>query len=228
VIVTQDERDERLVAELEALRALKKASGILDFECTGEPPDRYSITLRGKGISRDTSARADVEFVELHKIDLRLPYSYPRRPPDIRWLTPIFHPNISFSGFINLKDVGLPWVSDLGLDVVCERLWDVARLQYMDLDKATNYAAKNWFEDESTLRLPVDHRPLRDRSAPQGGNVIRYQRRGGQRISLPAARDANDVFFIGEDTPTPSLPIRTAPRPRPSHDDDDVLYIGDD
>lgn len=226
--MTQQDRDERLVAELEAMRALKKASSILDFEFTGEPPDRYSITFRGKGICRDISPHADVEFIELHKIDLRLPYSYPKRPPDIRWVTPIFHPNISFSGFINLKDVGLPWDQDLGLDVVCERLWDVARLQYMDLDKATNYAAKNWFEDESTLRPPVDHRSLRDTSAPQGGNVIRYQRRGDQRISLPSARDAKDIFFIGEDTPTPTLPIRTGPvRHRPLSDDD-VLYIGDD
>ncbi len=226
--MTQQARHERLAVELEAMRALKKASNILDFECTGEPPDRYSITLHGKGISRDTSPRADVELVERHKIDLRLPYSYPRRPPDIRWITPIFHPNISFSGFINLKDVGLPWDQDLGLDVVCERLWDVARSQFMDLDKATNYAAKNWFEDELTLQLPVDHRVLRDRSAPQGGNVIRYQRRGDQRLSLPAARDAAEVFFIGEDTPTPTLPIRTGPLRRHSLGNDDVLYIGDD
>jgi len=226
--VTQQERSERLAAELEAMRALNKASNILDFEFTGEPPDRYAITFRGKGVSRDTSAHADVEIVELHQIDVRLPYSYPRRPPDIRWITPIFHPNISFSGFINLKDVGLPWVQDLGLDVVCERLWDVARLHYMDLEKATNYAAKNWFEDESTLQTPVDPRPLRDKAAPQGGNVIQYQRRGGQRISLPAARDPQDVLFIGEDTPTPPLPTRTAPLRRRSLGDDDVFYIGDD
>ena len=226
--MTQQDRHERLVAELEAMRALKKASSILDFEFTGDPPDRYTIILRGKGISRDTSPHADIEFVELHKIDIRLPYSYPRRPPDIRWITPIFHPNISFSGFINLKDVGLPWDQDLGLDVVCERLWDVARLQFTDLTKATNFAAKNWFEDESTLQPPIDHRQLRDQSAPQGGNVIRYQRRGDRRISLPDARDTADIFFIGEDTPTPSLPIRTAPIRRHRSGDDDVFYIGDD
>jgi ubiquitin-protein ligase len=33
----------------------------------------------------------------------RMPYGYPERPPDIRWLTPILHPNISFSGFLNLR-----------------------------------------------------------------------------------------------------------------------------
>ncbi len=226
--MTQQERHDRLVAELEAMRALKKASNIFDFECTGQPPDRYSVTLSGKGIRRDTSPRADVELVDMHNIDLRLPYSYPRRPPDIRWITPVFHPNISFSGFINLKDVGLPWDQDLGLDVVCERLWDIARLQYMDLSRATNYSAKNWFEDECNLQLPVDPRLLRDRTAPEGGNVIRYQRRGDRRLELPPARDAAEVFFIGEDTPTPSLPIRTGPVRRHGHGDDDVLYIGDE
>ncbi|MDP7303995.1 MAG: hypothetical protein QGG09_12900, partial [Pirellulaceae bacterium] len=60
--MTQQERHERLAAELEAMRALKKATSILDFEFTGDPPDRYSITLRGKGISRDTSPRSGVEF----------------------------------------------------------------------------------------------------------------------------------------------------------------------
>ncbi len=210
------------------MRALKKASTILDFEFTGEPPDRYTISFRGKGVTRDTSPRADVEFVELHRADVRLPFSYPRRPPDIRWVTPILHPNISFSGFINLKDVGLPWDKDLGLDIVCERLWDVARLAFMDLDKATNYAAKNWIEDECRMQLPVDRRPLRDKSAPVGTNVVRYQRRGEGGIALPAAAEAGEILFIGEDTPTPQLPNRLAPtRRRPEHDDD-VLYIGDD
>ena len=77
-----------------------------------------------------------------------MPYGYPERPPDIRWLTPILHPNISFSGFLNLAEVGLPWSEDLGLEVVCERLWDVARGSYMNLEKSANYAAKSWFEKE--------------------------------------------------------------------------------
>ena len=225
-----DDRRERLTAELEALRALKKTSSIFDFEASGEAPDRYMILFRGKGIARDTSSDAEIETVELHKVELRLPYSYPQRSPDIRWTTPILHPNVSYSGFINVKDIGLPWEKDLGLDVLCERLWDVARLAYMNLDTAANYSAKNWFEDECQIPLPVDPRPLRDKHAPTGSNVIRYQRKGAGSKSLPEPVTGQDVFFIGEDTPTPDLPkpVRRMPVRRPPPDDDDVIFIGDE
>jgi len=227
--VTAEQRQERLAAELESMRALKKGSTILDFEITGDPPDRYTVVFRGRGLSRDTSSRSDVKYEEMHRVDIRLPYSYPQRPPDIRWLTPILHPNISFSGFIRLQDLGMPWEQDLGLDVICERLWDVARLAFLDLEKASNHAAKRWFEQENRLRLPVDERPLRDRTAPTGANVIRYERKGGHPSAVPSAEPTEDILFIGEDTPTPQLPNRVRPpiRRRPP-EDDDILYIGDD
>ena len=180
-----DDRQARLSSELEALRALKQSSSIFDFDATGDAPERYVISFRGRGIARETSADAEIEAVELHKVELRLPYSYPRRSPDIRWMTPIFHPNVSFSGFLNVKDIGLPWDQDLGLDVLCERLWDVARLAYMNLENAANYSAKNWFEDECQISLPVDSRPLRDKNTTTGSNVIQYQRIGTSGQPLP-------------------------------------------
>ena len=73
--VSHKARQERLGAELESMRALKKASNILDFEISGEPPDRYLIIFRGQGLARGTSSRAETEIVQLHKVDIRLPYS---------------------------------------------------------------------------------------------------------------------------------------------------------
>lgn len=215
-----NDRDDRLNAELEALRALRKASTILDFEFSGDPPDRYTLEFRGRGVSQ---VRSDVEFADVHRIELRLPYSFPQKPPDFRWLTPIFHPNISFSGFISLDDIGLPWQDELGLDVICERLWDVARLSYLDLSAATNHCARGWFESSCSLTLPVDVRPMRDRSIATGKNVVRYQRCGERRVPVPG--QASDVLFIGEDTPTPAIPVRIVSYRYPSKDDDDVLYI---
>jgi hypothetical protein len=150
-------------------------------------------------------------------------------------LTPIFHPNVSFSGYVDVKDIGLPWDKNLALDAVCERLWDMARLAYVDLDKASNYAAKNWFEDHGELERPVDLRPLRDRESSSGANVVRYQRRGAPRAARPQAPAAGGVLYIGEDTPIPASPASTsaaprrrqaAPRPRTSGaGDDDILFI---
>ncbi|MBI2481445.1 MAG: hypothetical protein HYV60_23235, partial [Planctomycetia bacterium] len=65
-----EDREQRLTAELEALRALKKTSTIFDFEATGEAPDRYMVVFRGKGITRDTSVDAKIETVELHRVEI--------------------------------------------------------------------------------------------------------------------------------------------------------------
>ena len=58
---------------------------------------------------------------------------------------------------VDLAAIGLPWTPDLTPDILVERLWDVARGAYVNLEKAANYAAKNWYEQECRFELPVDH-----------------------------------------------------------------------
>lgn len=154
-------RCERLAAELHAMRAIQQDSSILDFHCTGNPPDRYTLTFHGRGIRRRAGSPGDPEFVQRHEVEIRLPARYPTLPPDIRWLTPILHPNISFSGLISLSDIGLRWDRDLGLDLICERLWDVARYQFVDSAHIHNPAAFELVLKPRHIRLPTDARALR-------------------------------------------------------------------
>jgi ubiquitin-protein ligase len=219
--VSSTDKKERLAAELEVMRALAGQSSILQFEPEGEPPDRYKITFRGRGINCTSSFHAEVEYLDRHECEIRLGYGFPERPPEVRWLTPVFHPNISYSGLVKLEDCGLDWNRDLTLDVVCERLWDLARLAWMDLETARNMSAKTFFSEQRKITLPVDMRPLRDQGGPSPSNVIHYQRGPGS----PTVGD-NGVLYIGEETPTPQLPQRRPSRGRT--DDDDILYIGDD
>ena len=216
------DREKRLADELEVMRALAKQSSILEFESEGDPPDKYRITLHGRGINRGSSYHAEVEYIDQHECEIRLRFGFPERPPEVRWLTPIFHPNISYGGYVKLEDCGLTWEENLTLDVVCERIWDLARLAWVDPETAKNYSAKKWFSEQQEITLPVDVRPLRDRGGPSPSNVIHYQR----GPALPTATD-DGILYIGEDTPTPELPRRPPIRPR-RDDDDDVLYIGDD
>jgi hypothetical protein len=120
--------------------------------------------------------------------------------------------------------VGLPWEDEMGLDIICERLWDMARLAYYDEERASNYAARKWISDQDEVQLPVDHRPLRDKSMPTSSNVVKYQRRNSPAAVHPVAKPARgneDVFFIGEETPTPAVPRR-----RSRGEDEGTLYIG--
>ncbi len=225
-MVNDSERERRLRADLQTLKRLQQSSSIFTFEACGDPPDRYTLRLRGTGIARRAfRGQGDVELIKLHEIDMRLPFGYPAQPPDLRWVTPILHPNISFSGFIQVRDLGIPWDETVTLDVVCERLWDAARMAYVNLDHTTNFSARNWLEAPHSVALPTDVRPLRDLALHGGRNVVSYQRRGA-----PAPQEtAGEVFFIGDDTPVPPRsPRRAAPgRPQP-RGDDDILYIGDE
>jgi ubiquitin-protein ligase len=224
--VSTEERRQRLESDLQSLNELKEASTIFDFESSGEPPDTYVLVFRGRGIRRDRTAENGVADVDEHRCELRLPHGYPDKPPTLRWNTPTYHPNVTYSGFVALRDLGLPWEKDLGLDAVCERLWDVARFAHIDLENAANFNAKNWITDECTAELPTDDRPLRDTKASAGGNVIRYQRRGEGGVKTPpvvkAAEPADPsegVFFIGEDHGKST---------RAANDGDGIVFLGDD
>ena len=209
-----NDRISRLAEELKVMQALASDSNILEFSSEGDPPNEYDVTLRGKGINRGSSFKAKVEFLNEHKFEIRLGYSYPERPPDVRWKSSIYHPNITYSGFIKLEESGLEWDKNMTLEVVCERMWDLARLAHLDLNKASNYSAKKWFAGQTEIALPVDQRPLRDRRAPSPENIVRYHR-GPSDAGKPPAKD---ILYIGEDTPTPQLPQRR-------RDDEDILFI---
>ncbi len=223
-----NQRTARLQADQALLQNLAANNTILRVEPQGDPADRYVLTFRGKGLARDVS-QGEVSLVELHQVELRLPYAYPASPPDIRWLTPLIHPNVSFSGFVNLAEMGLPWSPDIGLDVIVERLWDIARSAYMNLDRATNYSAKNWYEDECKFQLPVDMRPLRGAGNVSPSNIVRYSHRAGEGVRWNSPAAAGEVLFIDENTMPASAAalqhVAPPPRRRPPAGDD-VYDIG--
>jgi len=203
---------------LAALTALRQASSIFEFQAAGEPPERYTLTFRGRGACRAGSARGGVEICTLHRCEMRLPFTYPDTPPDVRWLTPIVHPNISYSGFLSWREIGIEWNPELTLDIVCERLWDVARLAYVNQSEVLNYSAQQWLDEQNQWPLPLDDRPLRDVSPKNNPNIVRYRRRDGQSVVLADIVEPQDVLYIGEDAPGPASPARG----------DDILYIGDE
>lgn len=213
-------RTERLQADYEALAQLRQGSTILDVQAEGDPPDKYVLSFRGRGPCRAGSARGGVEIVSLHKCEVRLPFGYPEQAPDARWLTPLVHPNVSFSGYLSWREIGLVWQPEITLDVVCERLWDLARMAYVNQEEVLNHTAQRWLTEKNEQPLPLDPRALRDILPPANPNIVRYARRDGKRLTLPEPEFPTEIFFIGEDTPLPITPG--------ARRDDDILYIGDE
>lgn len=158
-------RIRRLRNDLAALERLRDESSVLRFRTRGNPVQHYLIEFQGKGLARE---RGKVTVREQHEVEIKLGASYPRTMPEIRWLTPIYHPNISEIGMVCLGGYGTHWVPSLNLDELCGMLWDMARFHNYDIRSPYNREAALWVANQSTFRFPIDHRPLRDLRAALG------------------------------------------------------------
>lgn len=231
-------RVRRLKADGDALKLLKENSTIVDYQAVGDPPERYLITFKGKGLLRKSEADP-VEIAEVHRVEIRLGIDYPRSRPDLQWLTSIYHPNISAVGAVCLGGYSTNWVPSLGLAELCEMLWDMVRYSNYDPKSAYNYAAGRWSETQTQFDFPLDPRNLRDRMTKTiGDNVIRFSEPGKSSSAASPAAPAplkeappivkppeEDILIINDDTPARPVTPQFRPQPRPRSADDDILII---
>ena len=59
----------------------------------GWPPEKYIITYRCRGIAA-VDAQGLPQVSEFHQVSMYMGSDYPLKEPYLRWLTPIWHPNI--------------------------------------------------------------------------------------------------------------------------------------
>lgn len=155
----------RLRNDLAAMERLQGESSVLHFQATGKPEQNYVIEFRGKSLARE---RGKVTIRDRHEVEIKLGASYPRTMPELRWLTPIYHPNISEIGMVCLGGYGTHWVPSLNLDELCVMLWDMARYHNYDIRSPYNREAALWVANQTTFVFPLDTRPLRDRRVALG------------------------------------------------------------
>lgn len=157
----------RLRSDERALQNLRAESSIIDFESNGSrdrPAECYLIRFRGQGAWRPDGS-AEIVLRDQHEFRVRLGAGYPRMMPELSWKSPIFHPNISSSGFVCLGGYGTYWAPSLNLDELCVMLWDMVRYANFDVSSPYNREAALWAKTQRTYPLPLDARPLRDRRA---------------------------------------------------------------
>jgi ubiquitin-protein ligase len=177
-------RIRRLRNDLAALERLKGESSVLRFRGRGNPVQQYLIEFHGKSLARD---RGKVLVRERHEVEIKLGASYPRTMPEIRWLTPIYHPNISEIGMVCLGGYGTHWVPSLNLDELCGMLWDMARFHNYDIRSPYNREAALWVANQATFHFPIDSRPLRDLRAALGRVAVEPPAPKSEPAASPAA-----------------------------------------
>ena len=133
-------RDRRLLSDLRQMEALA-GNGDVAFRTEGTPPDLYHVMLTGAGLALGEGNRLSVR--ELHRCDAYLHRDYPRRPPVVTWLTPIFHPNILGPDRNGGVCIG-SWSAAEGLADLIVRLRDLATYRAFNADDALNSRAADW------------------------------------------------------------------------------------
>lgn len=232
----------RLRSDAAAMERLRDESSIVRFRSSGNPAQRYVIEFEGKSLTREGGK---VGFRTRHQVEIKLGASYPRSMPEIRWVTPIFHPNISEIGMVCLGGYGTHWVPSLKLDALCVMLWDMARYFNYDVRSPYNRDAALWVANQRKFTFPIDARPLRDvratlgrietaserptaaQQAPEPANVAAAPEPEPEQAVAEPER-GEPVAFVIEDTALTPMPIADAvvPVARDSSNED-ILFITD-
>ncbi len=128
---------------------------ISSFE--GNPPEKYRITYNIRGIF----AAADGSIIERneHILEISLGLEYPRRPPQCRLITPIFHPNFNETEVCAQDN----YAASEGLDDLIVRIGQMIAYQFYNTKSPLNGLAAKW-ASKNNEKLPVDAREI---SPPQ-------------------------------------------------------------
>ncbi len=119
----------------------------------GMPPEIYRITYNLRGLH--VSPTGDILERDSHILEINLTLGYPRRAPQCRMLTPVFHPNFDDS----MVCVGDFWAASEGLDDLILRIGRMITYQEYNTKSPLNGLAAKWAVQNANL-LPIDLRPV--------------------------------------------------------------------
>jgi len=119
----------------------------------GMPPElyRFQYLIRGLYVAADGAILERND----HLLEVNLSLGYPRRAPQCRMLTPVFHPNFDDSSVC----IGDFWAASESLDDLIIRIGRMISYQEYNTKSPLNGLAAKWAAQNSHL-LPVDHRPI--------------------------------------------------------------------
>jgi len=119
----------------------------------GLPPElyRFQYLVRGLYVAPDGAILERND----HLLEVNLSLGYPRRAPQCRMLTPVFHPNFDDSSVC----IGDFWAASEGLDDLIIRIGRMISYQEYNTKSPLNGLAAKWAAQNSKL-LPVDTRPI--------------------------------------------------------------------
>jgi ubiquitin-protein ligase len=147
-------RTRRLILDEETLQALLGDWPLIQITGkAGIPPEVYRFTYNLRGLY--VSGSGEILERDTHVLEVNLSLGYPKRAPQCRMLTPVFHPNFDDS----MVCIGDFWAASEGLDDLIIRIGRMISYQEYNTKSPLNGLAAKWAAQNSHL-LPIDPRPV--------------------------------------------------------------------
>jgi ubiquitin-protein ligase len=147
-------RTRRLILDRETLtRRLADWPLIKISGTAGMPPEIYRFTYHVRGLY--VAASGEILERDVHELEVNLSLGYPRRAPQCRMLTPIFHPNFDDS----IVCIGDFWAASEGLDDLVIRIGRMITYQEYNTKSPLNGLAAKWAAQHEAS-LPIDGRSI--------------------------------------------------------------------
>lgn len=154
-----DIRERRLRNEEVQVRELVNRSEFIQILTTeGDPPEKYRIRFTCRGVEK-INAYGQPVFRDVHDVTVYLHAEYPLKQPQLKWHTPIFHPNIHVTGAVC---IGAWWPAKT-IDELLLTLGEMVQYRNFDPNDPMNSKAAAWAKRNTHL-FPVDTRPLKGES----------------------------------------------------------------
>ena len=170
VSVNSNPRLRRLRKDFELIQEVAARSDLISVSAKSErkglPPERYIITYKCKGVI-GTDRKGNPRIGSKHQVEIYLHSQYPQRWPGMKWLTPIWHPNINHANGSVCIDAAW-WSASRSLDRLVIMLGEMVQYKnfHDDPSKAPfpwDMEAARWcrqYRKTHPRFFPVDHREL--------------------------------------------------------------------
>jgi len=147
-------RIRRLVLDEQMLDSLLKNWPLIQITGkAGMPPEIYRFTYNVRGLY--VAPGGEILERDTHILEVNLTLGYPRRAPQCRMLTPVFHPNFDDS----MVCIGDFWAASEGLDDLIIRIGRMISYQEYNTKSPLNGLAAKWAAQNTHL-LPIDARSV--------------------------------------------------------------------
>jgi ubiquitin-protein ligase len=176
-------RIRRLAQDYELLQRILKDWPLIQISGTaGLPPEVYRFIYNVRGLF--VGPGGEILERPAHVLEVNLSLGYPRRAPQCRMLTPVFHPNFDEATVC----IGDFWAASEGLDDLIIRIGRMIAYQEYNTKSPLNGLAAKWAAQNPHL-LPVDPRNIAPPSAGNGEKAVAAAA-SQQSASLPTALPA--------------------------------------